>query len=120
MAIFVATSKRFYSEAESVVSQLRQAGHRVHHPYFHLDPAEIESDPDLKREVTLRHFPEIDESDVLYALTLGGYVGCSVTIEITYAFARGKRVIASESPTEFALGAMISEICSTDKLLALL
>lgn len=118
MAVFVATSKRFYAEAEQVVSRLRDAGIRTHHPYFHLDPAEVESDPDLKRQVTLQHFPEIDDSDVLYALTPGGYAGCSVTIELTYAFARGKRIIASEPPEEFALRAMVSEVCPASDLLA--
>ena len=118
MAVFIATSKRFYTEAKRLVSELREAGVQVHHPYFDLDPHTVDSDPDLKRQITLRHFPEIDVSDVLYALTPNGYAGCSVTIELTYAYARGKRIIASESPAEFALRAMVAEICPPSDLYA--
>lgn len=118
MVIFVATSKRFYKEAERLVSELVGAGMRVHHPYFDLDSSLVESDPDLKKQVTLRHFPEIDEAQVLYALTPGGYAGCSVTVEITYAYARGKRIIVSEPPTEFALHAMAQQVCPPSALRA--
>jgi len=118
MAVFVATSKRFYPEARQLVSELRAAGVRVHHPYFDLDQHAVDSDPEFKQEITLRHFPEIDVSDVLYALTPNGYAGCSVTIELTYAYARGKRIIASEVPTEHALRAMVGEICPPADLLA--
>jgi hypothetical protein len=116
MAVFIATSKRFYPEAKRLVSKLRAAGVRVHHPYFDLDSDAVDSDPDVKREVTLRHFPEIDACDVLYALTPDGYAGSSVTIELTYAYARGKRIIASELPAEFALRAIVAEICPPSDL----
>jgi hypothetical protein len=90
----------------------------VHHPYFDLDPHAVDSDPKLKQRITLQHFPEIDVSDVLYALTPNGYAGSSVTIELTYAYARGKRIIASEPPAEFALRAMVAEICPPSDLYA--
>ncbi len=120
MSVFVATSKRFYPEAERVVARLRDAGFRVHHPYFHLDPAEVEADPDFKTRVTLQHFPEIDDADTLYAITPDGYAGCSVTIEMTYAYSKGKRVVVSEPPTEFALRALVSDVCPMDDVTAFL
>ena len=48
MTVFVATSKRFYAEAEKLVQRLKDAGVKVHHPYFHLDPQEVDADPALK------------------------------------------------------------------------
>jgi hypothetical protein len=118
MTVFVATSKRFYGEAQEIVKKLEDAGVKVHHPYFHLDPAKIDADADLKSRVTIQHFPEIDESDIFYALLPGGYIGCSVTIELTYAYARGKKIVASEAPQEFAVRAMVSETCRPQQFIA--
>jgi hypothetical protein len=112
MTIFVATSKRFYEQAQVLVEKLKETGVKVHHPYFHLDPAEVDGDPELKSRITSQHFPEIDDSEIFYALLPGGYIGCSVTIELTYAYARGKKIVVSEAPAEFAVRSMVSEICS--------
>ena len=114
MTVFVATSKRFYEPAENLVKLLKECGETVHHPYFHLDPQEVDSDPEIKSRVTLQHFPEIDDCDVFYALLPGGYIGCSVTIELTYAYAKGKKIVVSEAPSEFAVHSMVSEICSPE------
>ena len=116
--IFVASSKQFYPSAESIVARLKAKGVRVFHPYFHLDHKALERDPAVKSAVTLRHFPEIDECDVLYALLPGGYIGCSVTIEVSYAYAKGKRVVVSEPPGEYAVRAMVAEQCAPDEFIA--
>ncbi len=68
--------------------------------------------------MTLRRFPEIDESDTLYALLPGGHIGCSVTIESTYAYAKGKRVVTSDEPQEYAVRATVSEVCPPDEFIA--
>ena len=116
--IFVASSKQFYPQAESIVARLKADGVRVFHPYFHLDQQSLDSDPDAKSTVTLQHFPEIDECDLLYALLPRGYIGCSVTIELTYAYAQGKRVVVSEPPDEYAVRAMVSELLPPDEFVA--
>ena len=118
MIVFVATSKRFYEEALRFVKRLKECGVTVHHPYFHLDPSAVDADPELKSQVTLKHFPEIDESEIVYALLPGGYIGCSVTIELAYAYAKGKRIVVSEPPSEFAVQALVSEVCSTEQFLS--
>ena len=115
MTVFVATSKRFYGEAMKLVDRLQDAGVRVYHPYFHLNPDEIDADPGLKSKVTIQHFPEIEASEIFYALLPAGYIGCSVTIELTYAYAKRKTIVASEAPAEFAVRPMISEICSPEE-----
>ena len=118
MTVFVATSKRFYEEAMELVNRLKNAGVKVYHPYFHLDPTEVDGDAELKSKVTSEHFPEIEESDIFYALLPGGYIGCSVTIELTYAYARGKKILVSEAPEEFAVRSMVSDICSPQQFIA--
>jgi len=77
----------------------------------------FDADPDYKSRVTLQHFPEIDDCDVFYALLPGGYIGCSVTIELAYAYAKGKEIVVSEAPTEFAVRALVSEISNPDQFL---
>ncbi len=101
-----------------IVRRLRDCGVTVYHPYFHLDSNAVDADPELKSQVTLQHFPEIDDSQILYALLPGGYIGCSVTIEVAYAYAKGKRIVVSEAPNEFAVRPMVSEICSPELFLA--
>jgi hypothetical protein len=118
LIVFVATSKRFYEEALQFVKSLKDCGVTVHHPYFHLDSNAVDADPELKSQVTLQHFPEIDVSEIVYALLPGGYIGCSVTIELAYAYAKGKRIVVSEPPSEFAVLPMISEVCSPEQFLA--
>jgi hypothetical protein len=118
MTIFVATSKRFYNEAEQLVERIKACDVMVYHPYFHLDPTEVDADPEYKSRVTLQHFPEIDNSDIFYALLPEGYIGCSVTIELAYAYARGKEIVVSEAPTEFAVQALVTEISTPDQFIA--
>lgn len=101
-----------------VVKRLKDHGVEVHHPYFHLQPHAVDADPTLKSQVTLQHFPEIDDSDIFYALLPGGYIGCSVTIELTYAYAKRKNIVVSEQPNEYAVRAMISEVCSPEQFVA--
>ena len=118
MIVFVATSNRYYNEAKKLVDRLKEAGLKVHHPYFHLDPKEVDADPALKSKVTIEHFPEIEDSEIFYALLPEGYIGCSVTIELTYAYAKKKKIVASEAPAEFAVRPMISEICGPEEFSA--
>ena len=118
MTVFIATSKRFYDEAERIVERIKACDVMVHHPYFHLDPTAVDADPDYKSRVTLQHFPEIDDCGVFYALLPDDYIGCSVTIELAYAYAKGKEIVVSEAPTEFAVRALVTKISSPDHFIA--
>ena len=118
MTVFVATSKRFYDEAERLVERIKACDVMVYHPYFHLKPSVVDADPDYKSRVTLQHFPEIDDCDVFYALLPDGYIGCSVTIELAYAYAKGKEIVVSEAPAEFAVRALVTEISHPDQFIA--
>jgi nucleoside 2-deoxyribosyltransferase len=110
LTVFIATSRRFYPEAEALCEVLRGCGVRVFHPYFDRDARAIEADPELKVAVTREHFPELDGSDVVYALLPGGYTGTSVAMELAYAFAKGKRVVTSEPSAEFAVRAVVDAV----------
>lgn len=114
MTIFLATSKKFYPQVKQLIERIRKPGLTIYHPYFDFDPDQIEQDEHMKERITLDHFPEIDACDLLFALLPDGYIGTSVTIEITYAYAKGKYIVVSEPPKEFAVRALVNEICDVD------
>ena len=114
MKIFIATSKKFYPEIKILIERIRKPELTIFHPYFNFDLDQAEQNPELKKHLTLQHFPEIDACDLLYAFLPHGYIGTSVTIELTYAYAKGKRILVSEPPQEFAVRAMVNEVCSVE------
>jgi|GEM_PF-704634 len=116
--VFIATSKKFYPEAKTLISRINSPNITVYHPYFDFDPKKVDNDLQMKIHVTLQHFLEIDQSDLLYALLPGGYIGYSVIIEITYAYAKGKLIWVSEPPCEYAVHAMVNEVCSPEDFVA--
>ena len=110
MKIFVATSKKFYDYVKQLIKQpLDVLNVEAFYPFFNLKD-EVENDEELKKNVTLSRFPEIDESDVLYVYAKDGYVGHSVTIEMAYAFAKGKEIISSEPVKEYAVRALVTKV----------
>lgn len=113
--VFVASSRRFYDIIFKIKAQLDDLGVKGFYPY--VDKVDIESNPEEKKKVTLQHFPEIDGADVLYAVVKDGYVGFSVTIEIAYAYAKGKEIISSEPIKELAVSALVSKIMSPEKFI---
>ena len=46
------------------------------------------------------HYRKIDQSDGIYVVNPGGYIGESVSNEITYAKKKGKEIIYYEQPGE--------------------
>ena len=120
MKIFIATSKKFYPEIKILIERLRKPDLTIFHPYFNFDLDQAEQDPELKGRLTLQHFPEIDACDLLFAFLPHGYIGTSVTIELTYAYAKGKRILVSELPQEFAVRAMVHEVCNVEDFVRLI
>lgn len=116
--VFVASSRKYYDKVKDIKRQLDDAGVKGFYPYFEYHDDRAEDDEEKKKELTLGHFPEIDQIDVLYAWTPGGYVGCSVTIEITYAYAKGKEVITSEPVDELAIRAIVSDVMTEEEFIA--
>ena len=41
-----------------------------------------------------------------------------MTIELAYAYAKEKKIVASEEPTEFVVRPLISEICNPKQFVA--
>src|SRR3989344_3799971 len=105
-SIFVASSRKYYNTVKEIKRQLDSLGVKGYYPYFDFHDEAVETNEEAKKKLTLNHFPEIDEIDVLYVYAKDGYVGYSVTIEITYAYAKGKEIISSEPINELAVRAL--------------
>lgn len=56
-----------------------------------------------KKRLALEHYRAIDEADVVYLLTPGGYMGTSCQLELGYAIASQKPIYFSEPTNDPAL-----------------
>jgi len=108
--IFIASSRKFYDQAKTIKNRFDELGVVGFYPYFEFDGESVEKNEEFKRKLTLKHFPEIDQADVLYILAENGYAGISVAIEASYAYAKGKEIISSEPLQELALRAIVGQV----------
>ena len=106
--VFVASSRKYYADVREIKGRLDSAGVKGFYPYFDMPDEKITDEE--KKKITMRHFPELDECDAIYVYAKDGYVGYSVTIEVAYAYAKGKEVYSSEPIKELAVQAMVSRV----------
>jgi nucleoside 2-deoxyribosyltransferase len=111
--IFIAGSRKFSFDILSLVDKLTNLGCTALTP----QKEKIESDAEGERQALLLAFKQIDESDFVYVYAKDGYIGKTVAIEMGYAFAKGKKIIASELLKEFSAQALVSEIKDEETLL---
>lgn len=116
-SVFVASSRKYYDKIKEIKTKLDDLGIKGHYPYFDYHNESVENNEEIKKKLTLNHFPEIDEIDILYVYAKDGYVGYSVTIEITYAYARGKEIISSEPIKELAVKALVSKVMAPEEFI---
>lgn len=65
MVVFVSSSRKHYDQVKAIKVRLDEISIRGFYPYFELDDTDVETNPEEKKRVTLQHFPEIDQVDVL-------------------------------------------------------
>ena len=58
----------------------------------------------------------IDEADVVYVVNPGGYVGKSVSVDIGYAYARGKELYAMFPVDDPPIMSLITDVLSPETL----
>ena len=61
---------------------------------------------ELMKKLCQDHFQAIDDSDALYVIDPGGYIGTLVTVEIGYALGKGKPVYFSEKANSLDLNSL--------------
>ncbi len=115
--ITVCSSVRFSSDFETFADSLRKKGIYVYIPEdMKLDYASVTNERlrhYLGAGLTIGFFEKIRKSDAILVFNKGGYIGMSVTMEIAYAFALGKKIFAIEADTEAPRNVLIDAVLST-------
>ncbi|MBI2572980.1 hypothetical protein HYV86_03930 [Candidatus Woesearchaeota archaeon] len=114
-SVFIASSRKYYDSVKEIKHTLDTLHVKGFYPDFDFQDERAEKNEELKKKLTLKHFPEIDQVDVLYVYAKEGYVGYSVTIEIAYAYAKRKEIISSEEIRELGVKALVSKVMNPEE-----
>jgi len=129
--VCVIGSFRFYSAMLNIGRMLESAGVDcwIPQPSKYRDPDEpskflplSQTDPRevvLKDafECTVRCFRKIDESDIVYVLDKGGYMGKSTLLDMGYAYAKNKAIYALEPIDDLAVMSLIKAVIPPARLI---
>lgn len=77
----------------------------------------LEGDPDDLRAVQEKQLEALRDSDFVYVVNPGGYLGPSATLEVGYAHRAGTPVYASEQPFEPAVAAVVQGVYAPEEAL---
>ena len=99
--VFLAGSRKFSEEINWVEAELKKKGTHV---LKGRDPATTEKNANKKM------FERIDASDIVYIVAKAGYIGLIVALEIGYAYAKKKEIIASEPFSESEMNSLVSKV----------
>lgn len=104
-SVVVCGSKRYKDEIAEFCKELRELGVLVFEPSIQQPIQESETfgsdyvTAKLFKGLTLEHFDWIRKAEVCYVFNKDDYVGVSVTMEMAYASALGKPIIARSAKT---------------------
>lgn len=107
-SVFIAGSRKFYDEIESFVKSLRDAGIAVT-TVGKWDKTKKDSLKSEKKAL-LEAFTYIDRCDIVYVYSRDGYIGKTVAMEIAYAYARGKEIVALEKIEELSARGLVDRV----------
>lgn len=113
--IFIAGSRKFYKEIDKLQDELLRIGIKVETADKSRDSEE--DNLDNQTFVLLNAFKKIQEADVLYVYSKEGYIGKTVAMEIAYAHAMKKEIIAREEIKELSAQALITKNLNEEDLL---
>jgi len=126
-SVVVCTSKKYKHEVSKFCRELEKLGILVFEPSFEEtipEKAFFHSDyvtSKIFKGLTLEHFDFIRKSEVCFVYNKDDYVGVSVTLEMAYAAALGKPILALSRRTgDPCRDILIDKIIKTPKALAAL
>lgn len=119
------SSNKFAKEALEFAAKLEKLGVTVLVPHFYthyyggLESIKDHTRPYLSMGLTLDHFQKIRKADAIFLFNPGGYSGVSVSMELGYATALGKRVYAlTDEDDEICRKILVDGFASTPEELA--
>lgn len=89
MKYVISVSKKYKTEMNKIIQELKYEGHDVEYPDF----SQSESKNFNYIEAFKDHFNKINRCDCLFVLDIDGYIGESVCAEIAYAQLIGKLIV---------------------------
>ena len=116
MIITLCGSNKFKTDIKKLAVWLELAGHFVHMPAeFNSD---IKEDSEefyyIQKGLLLGHFRKIEQADLVVICNFNGYIGNSTAMELSYAYANNKYIIALTESEEMAHNVCVSLFCDSD------
>lgn len=117
MKIFVAGSRRFVKEFEKAMKTFKESEIEAVNAGKKIGSGDT---LETVKADNKRMFEKIDKSDIVFVIAKDGYVGYSVSMELGYAYAKGKEIISSEEINELSIKSLVSKIMSLEQFIAYL
>jgi hypothetical protein len=121
-SVVICGSKKFSAEVRAFAADLRHRGILTFEPNFSEPIPELSGFSSdhvrnmIFKGITFEHFEWIRRADICYVLNIDDYCGVSVTLEMGFAFALGKIIVASSKNTgDPCRDALIDFIAPTPK-----
>ncbi|MBI5391496.1 hypothetical protein HZB00_00680 [Candidatus Woesearchaeota archaeon] len=112
-SVYIAGSRRFFNDINFFAGILKENNIEVRIPKKGLSDRSFEKE----KEALFRALKLIDSCGVFYVFSKGGYIGKTVAMEIAYAYAKGREIIAMEKIEERSAQALISKIMGKEELI---
>jgi hypothetical protein len=114
-SVFFVSSRKFYYQVEKLLELFRKKGIKAT-----TSGKWVETEKDTltnQKSALLKSFKRIDQVDLVYVFSEGGYVGRTVCMEIAYAYSKNKELVSSYEIEELSARALISKIMSPEDLI---
>jgi len=106
--VTICSSMKFRYEIRQLRRILKEHKISFYYPQIILGQSKRGISPVIKKRLTMNFLHKIDNSDILYILNINDYIGNSVLLEIGYAFAKKKIIIAKEKVKDPDINAMVT------------
>lgn len=106
--VYLCGSLRFRSDIEELLRRLRKEG------------IEAQASLKLDKRGIVACLEGVDEADVVYVVNPNGYIGKSVSVDIGYAYARGRPIYTNHPIADPPVMPLIDRVLSSEQLIDLL